>query len=300
MSELYGHLSRAFLEVTPLYPQAKKSRARRKETEPSFFAEAAELVLLQLIPGVFVERAHTQVHDRPCFVVVDAPSPVLLPGTTADFAEAEFRYPAYQVPFHTGKAGGMNLDPSLPVRVAQGKVMALAQTLDGAIQRLLQMAATSGLPPAFAHSVVEKLRVWALEDYIKTDYLKTVAAVMTEITDLLYESSLPAATVKELRELVAEIRKATRALSAGAGAKPDMKEVFCQTWIQLIPALRADPRAQTMLRNFVEDPEGLREKVSSDNTPDLSVLAAICAKQSPEGVIIVNEGYSTFAQMQIG
>lgn len=300
MSELYGHLSRVFLEVNPLYPQAKKSKGRKKDADPGFFAEAAELVLLQLIPGVFVERAHTQVQDRPCFVVVDAPSPVLLPGTTADFAEAEFRYPAYQVPFYTGKAGAMNLDPGVPGRAVQSKVMALAQVLDGTIQRLLQMIASSGLPPAFAHSVVEKLRVWALEDYVKPSYLKTVLAVMTEITDMLYESTLPATTVKELRDLIAEIRKATRALSAGAGAKPDTKEVFCQTWMQLVPALCSDPRAQSMLRSLVDDPDGLRARVSSDNTPDLSVLSTLCAKQLPEGVIIVNQGYSTFVKMQIG
>lgn len=300
MSELYGHLSRVFLEVTPLYPQVRKARGRKKGDDPGFFAEAAELVLLQLVPGVFVERAHTQVHDRPCFVVVDGPSPILLPGTTADFAEAEFRYPAYQVPFYTGKGNSMNLDPAVPTRLAQTKVMGLAQVLDGLIQRLLQMTAASGLPPAFAHSVVEKLRVWALEDYIKPNYLKTVLAVMTEITDMLYESTLPAGAIKELRDLVAEVRKATRALSAGAGAKPDMKEIFCQTWLQLIPTLRADARAQAMLRSFVEDPEGLRARLSSDNTPDPSVLASICAKQMPEGVIIVNNSYSTFAKLQIG
>lgn len=300
MSELYGHLSRVFLEVSPLYPQAKKPRSRKKAADPGFFAEPSELVLLQVIPGVFAERAHTQVHDRPCFVVLDGPQPILLPASTADFVEAEFRFPAYQVPFFTGKPEAINLDPKVPSRAAQAKVMGLAQVLDGTIQRLLQLLATSGLPPAFAHAAVEKLRVWALEDYVKPNYLKSVLAVMTEITDALYESPLPDAAAKALRDLIAEVRKATRALNAaGTGARTDLKEVFFQTWLQLIPSLRHNPKAEAMLRDLIEKPEALRMDVSSDNTPDLSVLAPLCAKQMPEGATIVNRGYSTFVGLQL-
>lgn len=299
MSELYGHLSRVFLEVTPLYPQARKPRGKKKTAEPGLFAEAAELVLIQQVPGVFVERPHAQVQDRPCFVVLDTPQPVLLPGTTADFMDADFLFPAYQVPFHTGRAGGINLDPRVPERMAQAKCMGLAQVLDSAIQRLLQQTAASGLSPAFAHHVVDKLRVWALEDYVKPSYLKTVLAVMTEITDALYDSPLPDASAKTLRDLVAEVRKATRALSASGTAKTDLTEVFYQTWLQLIPHLKDNAKAAALLRAFMNDPQELRAHVSSHNNPDLPWLPRICAKQLAKGAIIVNEGISTFVELQL-
>ena len=297
MSELYGRLSRLFPEVSPLYSVPMKKR-RSKKPAGGLFAEPSELGYVQVLPGLFEERPRTGSKENHCFFVLDAPTAMLFPGTTADFAEAEFRYPLYQIPFYAGLTDRPNIDLAQAADEHQNELMAQAGRLDDALQSLIRTVAGSSLPPALARALIEQLRVWSIEDYSKSAYLKQITSALTELTNQIYTYTPPAVQARQLKEEIANAKKRVESMLAQISDQQNPWAAFADALIQAFPNLEEIHDQQTVF-SLINQAACHRVSLQNTKNPNIDWYTLISTKQMSVGHYVINNLYTTFAHSQL-
>jgi len=298
MTDLSGLLNRLFIEVNPLYSLPKKAKAR-KPLVGDLFAPQVELSILQIVPSLFAERAHNQNNDRPCLVVLDTEIPMILPATTADFMEADFKYRAYQVPLFTGKSNKVNLEERVAQKAAQSASMKKAKELDSATQTLLRSLADSNLSPKVIHALVEKLRVWSVEDYLQPSYLSLVDEGLAMLTKELTTPPLTVDDVALYKGMVLDVKHAQKEIETSVSKDQNPLETFTQLFLQMSPTIAQNPALERQLRIFIANPTLTLAQRTPALSEDTLWLDKLSNKSQTSEKYQINTAIATFIESQI-
>jgi|GEM_PF-6928282 len=298
MAELAALLNRFFVEVNPVFTQAKKAKAKQAYMG-SLFEQEVRYGYVQVWPGYFVHAPQAGAEERPCLFVVDAPAPLLLPGLATDFLAAEFLYPVYQIPVYAGagKHKAFNIEPRLVDKVVQQEQLASAKELDKAMQALLAEVATSGLLAKTVHALAEAVRVWSLDDYVKVDFLTGVRQALGKLRPEL-ETATDKLLVPALQSSLQRAEKLVDITLSTVSKKSPALDVFVQAFAQILPMFK-DETLGDILKGLVLSPLATRGHLSQAEGALPAWLSTYNKPKKTAENLYNNAAYLRFIELQL-